>query len=76
MNISLPDRLKTFLETQVADLGYGTSSEYVRDLIRKEKDRSYLRALVLEGFVSEPTALADDVFFTELRDQIARFAEA
>ena len=76
MNISLPDTLKAFVETQVADLGYGTSSEYVRELIRKEKDRAHLRALALEGFASEPSALADDAFFTELRDQIARLAEA
>lgn len=76
MNISLPDALKRFVETQVAEGGYGTSSEYVRELIRREKDRAYLRALVLEGFASEPAALADDSFFTELRDQIARLAEA
>ena len=75
MNISLPDKLKTFVETQVADLGYGTSSEYVRELIRKEKDRADLRSLVLEGFASEPAALADDAFFNELRDQIARLAD-
>ena len=76
MNISLPDTLKAFVETQVAERGYGTSSEYVRELIRKEKDRAHLRALVLEGFATEPSALADDAFFTELRDQIARLAEA
>ena len=76
MNISLPDTLKTFVETQVADLGYGTSSEYVRDLNSKERDRSYLRAIVLECFVSEPSALAGNGVCTEIRGQSVRRAQA
>ena len=39
MNISLPDSLKDFVDEQVAQRGYGTSSEYVRELIRKDADR-------------------------------------
>jgi len=35
MNISLPDSLKAFVVERVSQRGYGTSSEYVRDLIRK-----------------------------------------
>ena len=30
MNISLPDALKSFVDAQVSEGGYGTSSEYVR----------------------------------------------
>ena len=33
MNISLPDTLKSFVDEQVSQRGYGTSSEYVRELI-------------------------------------------
>jgi antitoxin ParD1/3/4 len=33
LNISLPDALKDFVDEQVATRGYGTSSEYVRELI-------------------------------------------
>ena len=36
MNISLPDSLKSFVDQQVAERGYGTSSEYVRELIRRD----------------------------------------
>jgi toxin ParE1/3/4 len=39
MNISLPETLKTFVDMQVSQRGYGTSSEYVRELIRKDQDR-------------------------------------
>ena len=76
MNISLPEALKAFVEAQVTERGYGTTSEFVRELIRKEQDRAHVRALVLDGFASDPTAVANDAFFTELRDQIARLAGA
>ena len=47
MNISLPETLKTFVDDQVSQRGYGTSSEYVRELIRKDQDRLQLRGLLL-----------------------------
>ena len=34
MNISLLDTLKSFVDEQAGQRGYGTSSEYVRELIR------------------------------------------
>ncbi|KAB2871303.1 MAG: ribbon-helix-helix protein, CopG family, partial [Burkholderiaceae bacterium] len=48
MNISLPDELKAFVDSQVGSRGYTSSSEYVRELIRKEQDKEKLRALILE----------------------------
>ena len=39
MNISLPDSLKLYVDEQVDGRGYGTSSEYVRELIRQDRDR-------------------------------------
>jgi len=36
MSISLPDTLKSFIDEQASQRGYGTSSEYVRELIRKD----------------------------------------
>lgn len=52
MNISLPETLKSFVDSQVADGSYGSSSEYVRELLRKEKDRVRLRELIMEGGAS------------------------
>ena len=49
MNISLPEALKSFVDDQVSARGYSTSSEYVRELIRKDQDRQRLRGLLLEG---------------------------
>lgn len=70
MNISLPETLKSFVEEQRSARGYGTSSEYVRELIRKERDRERLRGLLLEGAASPPTAPADAAFFDELRERV------
>lgn len=49
MNTSLPESFKNFVDEQVTQRGYGTSSEYVRELIRKDSDRLHLRGLLLEG---------------------------
>lgn len=70
MNISLPDSLKAFAEQQVAQRGYGTSSEYVRELIRKDQDRAMLQRLVLEGAASAPAEPADEAYFDRLRARI------
>ncbi|MEO6075372.1 MAG: type II toxin-antitoxin system ParD family antitoxin [Dokdonella sp.] len=67
MNISLPDELKGFVDEQVTEHGYSSSSEYLRELIRKERDVAKLRAMLLEGANSGPGDIADEEFFTELR---------
>ena len=72
MNISLPDGLKAFVDEQVAERGYGTVSEYVRELIRKEQDRIRMRKLLLEGAASPPGGVADAAYFEDLRDHIRR----
>lgn len=70
MNISLPDGLKDFVDTQVGARGFGTSSEYVRELIRKDQDRQQLRGLLLAGAQSAPTAPVDASYFESLRKRI------
>ncbi len=69
MNISLPDALKSFVDEQVAQRGYGTSSEYVRELIRKDQDRTRLRALLLQGAESAPGQAVDKTYFDGLRNR-------
>ena len=69
MNISLPEALKSFVDQQVTGRGYGTSSEYVRELIRKDQDRQNLRRLLLEGAATAPTEPNDGEYFGKLRDR-------
>ncbi|WP_237355195.1 ribbon-helix-helix domain-containing protein [Rhizobium phaseoli] len=54
--------MKQFVDQQVAGRGYGTSSEYVRELIRRDKDRQHLRNLLLEG-ASSATEPVDAPYF-------------
>jgi len=70
MNISLPDHLKSFVDEQVAGRGYGTSSEYIRELIRRDQDRLALRRLLLDGASSASTEPVDAEYFNSLRDRL------
>lgn len=67
MNISLPDSLKSFVDQQVSNGGYGTSSEYVRELIRRDQDRLKFRQLLLTGAGSARGSPADATYFSSLR---------
>jgi len=69
MNISLPDELRDFVEEQVKR-GYGTSSEYVRELIRRDQDRLRVRNLLIAGAASPPAAPADGTYFKKLRNRL------
>ena len=70
MNISLPEALKEFVDDQVSARGYGSLSEYVRELIRKDLGRQRLRDLVLEGAASPQAGLADADYFAGLRQNL------
>lgn len=70
MNISLPESLKAFVDEQVAGAGYGSSSEYVRELIRRDRDRLRLRGLLLEGAESAPTEPVSGAYFDALRERV------
>ncbi len=72
MNISLPDQLKRFVDERVSSSGYGTSSEYLRELIRRDQDRLNLREIILDGASSVVTGEADRNYFDSLRSKVKR----
>jgi antitoxin ParD1/3/4 len=72
MNISLPEQLKSFVDEQVSKRGYGTSSEYVRELIRADQDRQRLRKLLLDGAASPATGAVDEAYFRSLKSRIPK----
>ena len=72
MNVSLPDEMRSFVEAQVGEGRYSSSSEYVRALIRREQDRQQLCKLLLAGAGSDPGPVADDAYFATLRRRIDR----
>lgn len=69
MNVSIPDHLKTSVDSRVNNGNYQSTSEYVRDLIQRDHDRRQLRAALLEGARSAVVGSADDAYFVALRDQ-------
>ena len=72
MNISLPEAMKGFIDTQLKTGGYGSTSEYVRELIRKDqiaKAEAKLRDMLMDGLNSGPGIPADQ-FFTELKARL------
>ncbi len=70
MNVSLPEVLRTFVDEQVEDGRYGSTSEYVRELIRRDQDRHRLRGLLLDGATSARGPIADDAYFATLRSRV------
>jgi len=62
MNVSLPEGLKAWAETRVAEGLYSSTSDYVRDLMRRDMTRirseaddiERLRAAWEEGLASGP----------------------
>jgi len=72
MNISLPGPMKEFVDEQVAGRGFGTSSEYVRELIRKDQDRCRLRETLLAGANSKAGEPAAAPYFDALRSSVRR----
>ena len=71
MNISLPEALRDFVEKRVSEGGHGSSSEYVRELIRRDRDREQLKLLLLEGARSAPGAEMNADYFALLRQRAA-----
>jgi antitoxin ParD1/3/4 len=52
MNISVPEDMKSFVESQMAQEGYASASEYLRALIRdaqKRRAKEELEAKLMEG---------------------------
>ncbi len=79
MNISLPDRLKEFVDGQVGSGGYSSVSEYVRALIRedeKRKAQEKLESMLMEGIDSGgPTELTPQDW-ADIRQEALKKLEA
>lgn len=74
MNVSLSEGLKAFVDEQVAERHYSSTSEYIRDLIRRDQERARLRESLLAGGSSEAAVAVDGGYFDELRTR-ARAAQ-
>ena len=48
MNISLPDPLRDWVQEQIQDGNYSSSSDYVRDLIRRDRESREQQTILQE----------------------------
>jgi antitoxin ParD1/3/4 len=65
MNISLPETMKSFVDNTIVADGYGTVSEYVRELIRadqKRKEQEKLEHVILKALEGEAAELNEEVW--------------
>ena len=71
MNVSLPDPMKAWCEAQVGQGRYSTTSDYVRDLIRRDQDNQTgvkaLQAAIDNGLASGISPRSLDEILTEAR---------
>jgi len=73
MNVALPEAMRLYVAERVAAGDYGNTSEYVRELIRRDQrdqECRRLRALVEEGLASGPAEPMTEADWAEL-DAIA-----
>ncbi|MBZ4186472.1 MAG: type II toxin-antitoxin system ParD family antitoxin [Lysobacterales bacterium] len=78
MNISLTDPLKQFVDEEVREGGFSSTSDYMRDLIRQRqraKAAEFLRQLIAEGMASGPATPQEPDFFDNLRQRAHQRAE-
>ena len=70
MNISLTEDLKAFIDAQVAEGAYATSSEYVRALVRRERQIAHVQALLDEAERSPLEPPVDEAYWERMRQHI------
>lgn len=76
MNISLPDPMKSWVESQTDGVRYANSSDYIRDLIRRDQERSakiaHWQRLIDEARASGVSDRTVDQIFEEARAEYER----
>lgn len=70
MSFALPEPMRDYVSERVRSGEYGNTSEYLRDLIRKDQHEQaarHLRGLIADGLESGDTRRATDEVLDELR---------
>ncbi|MCJ2123264.1 type II toxin-antitoxin system ParD family antitoxin [Methylobacterium sp. J-077] len=74
LNVSLPEAMKDWVEAQAGTGRFGSASAYVRDLIRRDQEKSdglaQLQTLIAEGFDSGISEQSLDDVLAEARERV------
>lgn len=79
MNISLSDPLKAFVDEEVREGGFSSTSDYMRDLIRqrqRHKAEDLLRQIIAEGLASGAAEPVTAETFEDMRKRARERADA
>jgi antitoxin ParD1/3/4 len=71
MSFALPESMRVYIDERVRSGEYGNTSEYLRDLIRRDQHEQAvrrLRELIAEGLESGPATPLTDDKIAELRE--------
>ena len=78
MNVSVPQRLKRYVDRKVSSGDYGSASEFVREAIREKRQReeereqakAFLSAKLLEGLSSGTPIPFDEDYIPEKKRRL------
>jgi antitoxin ParD1/3/4 len=73
MSFAIPEELREYVDERVGSGEYGNTSEYLRDLIRRDRQdqaAQRLRSLIADGLASGEPRQLDEAYIAELRDRI------
>jgi antitoxin ParD1/3/4 len=72
MSFALPEALRSYVNQRVASGQYGNTSEYLRELIRRDQEeqaKKRLRELIEEGLSSGPARALKKDSMAELKER-------
>lgn len=74
LNISLPEKLRGFVEEKIERDGYGTISEYIRELIRTDErsDRAQFESFIAQAYASGDPVLHSKADIAKARAETHR----
>ena len=72
MSFALPESMREYIDARVRDGDYGNTSEYLRELVRRDQHdqaAQRLRNLIADGLASGEGRAATDDVIAELRER-------
>lgn len=70
MSFALPESMRDYIDARVRDGNYGNTSEYLRELVRRDQEQqaaARLRTLIADGLASGDGRTVTDEVIAELR---------
>ena len=77
-NVTMPEELLEYVRRRTRDGGFGTPTEFMRDLIRRDRDaeaEAEIGKRLLEGLKGPRSRVAEKTFFKRMHALIDQVAE-